>query len=130
MRSSRRPPGSHGTCRGVPDVRATPDCWRGPGSASAAATRRGSCSGSTRRCGRALAFASASQSPRCQSTDMHHVFVSYSRRDAEWVNHLVRWLEQAGVGVWLDQRDIPVTLPWLEEVSDAILEADLFVMAT
>jgi len=59
---------------------------------------------------------------------VHHVFVSYSRADAEWVNGLVDRLKTAGVDVWIDQRDIPVTLPWFEEVRDAIVEAALFLV--
>ncbi|HEY1920338.1 MAG TPA: TIR domain-containing protein [Streptosporangiaceae bacterium] len=58
---------------------------------------------------------------------MHHVFVSYSRSDGEWVGGLVKRLEHQRVKVWIDQEDIPVTVPWLTEVRDAIEEAALFV---
>jgi len=59
---------------------------------------------------------------------MHHVFVSYSRDDAAWVIELTRRLEAAGHETWLDQRDIPMTLPWFEEIGDAIAAADLFLI--
>ena len=58
---------------------------------------------------------------------MHHSFVSYSRSDAAWVQQLVARLEQHGVRIWIDRRDIPVTVPWMDEVRDAITEADLFL---
>jgi WD40 repeat protein len=58
---------------------------------------------------------------------MHHVFVSYSRSDGEWVGALVKRLQHQRVEVWIDREDIPVTVPWLTEVRDAIEEAALFV---
>ncbi len=58
---------------------------------------------------------------------MHHVFVSYSRRDQEWVDRLVADLSHRDVDFWLDRRDIPFSVPWLEEVQDAIEESDLFL---
>ena len=58
---------------------------------------------------------------------MHHSFVSYSRSDAAWVQQLVARLERHGVRIWIDRRDIPVTVPWMDEVRDAITEADLFL---
>jgi TIR domain len=59
---------------------------------------------------------------------VHHVFVSYSRTDAEWVTRLVERLERGGKATWLDQRDIPLTLPWFEEIGEAIVAADLFLI--
>ncbi len=61
---------------------------------------------------------------------VYHIFISYSRRDAAWVGDLVGALERAGMTTWVDQRDIPASLPWLREVQDAIEEADLFVGCT
>ena len=58
---------------------------------------------------------------------MHHVFLSYSRADAAWVRDLADRLASAGHRVWLDQADIPVTVPWMREVQDAIEEAALFL---
>jgi hypothetical protein len=58
---------------------------------------------------------------------VHHSFVSYSRSDAAWVQQLVARLERHGVRIWIDRRDIPVTVPWMDEVRDAITEADLFL---
>lgn len=59
---------------------------------------------------------------------MHHVFISYSRRDAEWVLDLRAVLEEQGVRTWLDQRDIPVSVPWLDEVTEAIEDSALFLV--
>jgi hypothetical protein len=59
---------------------------------------------------------------------MHHVFVSYSRSDADWVTRLTRRLEAAGHRTWLDQRDIPMTLPWFEQIDAAVTAADLFLI--
>jgi WD40 repeat protein len=59
---------------------------------------------------------------------VHHVFVSYSRADAAWVTGLTRRLEAGGQPTWLDQRDIPMTLPWFEQIGDAIAAADLFLI--
>jgi len=58
---------------------------------------------------------------------MHHVFVSYSRADAEWVRGLVKRLEQRRIDVWIDTDDIPVTVPWLAEVRDSVDESALFL---
>jgi TIR domain len=59
---------------------------------------------------------------------MHHVFVSYSRADHDWVERLAQRIRGAGVAVWIDQQDIPVSLPWFQEVSDAIGAARLFLI--
>jgi hypothetical protein len=59
---------------------------------------------------------------------VHHVFISYSRSDADWVKTLVQRLEHRGIGTWLDKREIPVTLSWVDEVRNSILEARLLVL--
>ena len=56
------------------------------------------------------------------------VFVSYSRRDQEWVDELADALEAAGIPVWIDRRSIPVSLPWLEELEHAIVTSTLFLV--
>ena len=47
-------------------------------------------------------------------------FVSYSRKDSEFVLDLVEQLRKAGVELWLDQRDIKVGQPWDDELSKAL----------
>jgi TIR domain len=59
---------------------------------------------------------------------MHHVFVSYSRREKQWVSDLVETLRKLGVPVWIDTAEIRISAPWFEEISDAITEADLFLI--
>ena len=59
---------------------------------------------------------------------LHRVFVSYSRRDQEWVDELADALETTGIPVWIDRRSIPVSLPWLEELEHAIVTSTLFLV--
>lgn len=59
---------------------------------------------------------------------MHTAFISYSRRDAQEVGQLTAELGIRGVPIWWDQRDIPVSVPWLEEIRIAIEAADIFVV--
>jgi len=58
---------------------------------------------------------------------VHHIFISYSRADGDWVRSLAKRLEQQRHEVWIDSEDIPVTVPWMAEVQDAIEEAALFL---
>ena len=58
---------------------------------------------------------------------MADVFVSYSRRDAEFVGSLVGRLEAAGCSVWLDQQGIPPSAEWMKEILGAIEGADCFL---
>lgn len=59
---------------------------------------------------------------------MHHLFVSYSRRDAELVRPVVALLRSAGHSVWIDEADIPAAVPWLDEVVEAVESAQLVVV--
>ncbi|HZU14902.1 MAG TPA: TIR domain-containing protein, partial [Chloroflexota bacterium] len=52
------------------------------------------------------------------------VFISYSRKNKEQVQELVRELKEQQVEVWVDWEDIPAGLPWRQEVADAILASD------
>ncbi|SMC65698.1 toll/interleukin-1 receptor domain-containing protein [Kibdelosporangium aridum] len=59
---------------------------------------------------------------------MSKVFLSYSRNDLSKVDAIADVLDQAGVPVWIDRRDIPVSVPWFDEVRDSIMEAPLVVI--
>ncbi|MDX3454538.1 TIR domain-containing protein [Streptomyces sp. ME02-8801-2C] len=59
---------------------------------------------------------------------LHHVFISYSRRDSAWVDPLVRGLTENGVKCWIDREGIPFSVPWREEVEDAVQACDLFLV--
>lgn len=58
---------------------------------------------------------------------MHHVFVSYSRRQSEDVGAVVDAVRSAGTPVWLDLAEIPEGVPWERQLRRAIREADLVV---
>jgi hypothetical protein len=58
---------------------------------------------------------------------MHHVFISYSRRQSEDVGAVVDAVRSAGTPVWLDLAEIPEGVPWERQLRRAIREADLVV---
>ena len=58
---------------------------------------------------------------------MAQVFISYSRKDKEFVQKLVDALVAAKREVWLDDRNIEPTAEWLREVFNNIERADNFV---
>jgi WD40 repeat protein len=58
---------------------------------------------------------------------MTDVFLSYSRRDQEFVRRLHDALEERGRDVWVDWEGIPATAEWMAEVRRAIDAADSFV---
>jgi hypothetical protein len=58
---------------------------------------------------------------------MSDVFLSYSRRDQEFVRRLEGALVARGRDVWVDWEDIPPSAKWLDEVRAAIEAADAFV---
>ena len=62
---------------------------------------------------------------------MADVFVSYSRRDQEFVSRLVQALEARGRDVWVDWDDIPPTADWLAQIRAGIEEANdlIFVIS-
>jgi WD40 repeat protein len=55
------------------------------------------------------------------------VFISYSRRDAEFVRRLVDALAADGRDVWVDWEDIPPTADWLDRIDDGIDSTNAFV---
>jgi WD40 repeat protein len=58
---------------------------------------------------------------------MRRIFLSYSRHNGERAQILVRALEREGLSVWLDNKDIPVSVSWYEEAKSAIEAADVVV---
>ncbi len=58
---------------------------------------------------------------------MAQVFISYSRRDREFVQKLVAALDAEKREVWLDEKDIEVTAEWLTEIFSNIEAADNFL---
>jgi WD40 repeat protein len=58
---------------------------------------------------------------------MPDVFISYSRRDLEFVQRLHASLVASGKEVWVDWQDILPTAEWLEEVFEGVESSDNFL---
>src|SRR3954470_14741664 len=57
---------------------------------------------------------------------MADIFISYSRRDEEFVRTLTAALEERGKDVWRDKDDIPPAIAWEEEIRRGIDASDVF----
>jgi len=57
-----------------------------------------------------------------------HIFVSYSRRDLEWVQALVTDLEAAGLPVWLDVHKLKAGVVWDSEIELALRGTDVLLV--
>jgi hypothetical protein len=57
---------------------------------------------------------------------MTDVFISYSRKDGEFMRLLHKKLQDAQRDVWVDWEDIPATADWWAEIKSAIEAADAF----
>ncbi len=58
---------------------------------------------------------------------MANVFISYSRKDQQFVRDLHTALQQRDLDSWVDWEDIPLTADFLREIYSAIEAADTFV---
>ena len=58
---------------------------------------------------------------------MADVFISYSRKDIEFAQHIHQELETRDRQPWVDWQDIPPSAEWLDEVYAGIQEADTFL---
>ncbi|MEO1290593.1 MAG: TIR domain-containing protein [Chloroflexota bacterium] len=58
---------------------------------------------------------------------MSDIFISYSRRDKDFVRQLHSRLTDDDYDVWVDWEDIPATADWWQEIKSSIEEAHLFV---
>jgi WD40 repeat protein len=58
-------------------------------------------------------------------------FISYSRRDKEFVTKLNEALDTSGINTWVDWEGIPLSSDWMAEITEAIQAADalLFVIS-
>jgi TolB-like protein/Flp pilus assembly protein TadD len=56
------------------------------------------------------------------------VFVSYSRQDSEKVQALTQRLRDAGVGLWMDVRNIDGAAMWGEEIVNAVAGAKVLLL--
>lgn len=57
----------------------------------------------------------------------HDVFISYSRKDKEFVRALHNFLSEQKQSIWVDWEDIPPTADWLNEIYTAIEGTDTFL---
>lgn len=60
---------------------------------------------------------------------MGHVFISYSRQDANIVDELIRLIRGAGIMVWNDREGIPGGVQWRAKIVEAIESADVVLLA-
>ena len=58
---------------------------------------------------------------------MADVFISYSRKNKDFVLKLHEALNKFGKTDWVDWEDIPPAAPWSEEVKSAIESSDSFI---
>lgn len=57
------------------------------------------------------------------------VFLSYSRKDKDFVDKFLADLKSTGINVWFDQRDIHAgDKTWQEQIVDGILKSPIFVI--
>jgi hypothetical protein len=56
------------------------------------------------------------------------IFVSYSSADATVAKALATGLDQLGCQVWLDSRQIPVGVGFVQAIGSALDDADLFLV--
>ncbi len=57
---------------------------------------------------------------------MADLFISYSRKDQQFVRQLHVGLEEHGRDAWVDWENIPLTAEWLQEIYDGIEAANAF----
>ncbi|MEO1148250.1 MAG: TIR domain-containing protein [Cyanobacteria bacterium J06638_22] len=62
-----------------------------------------------------------------QETNAANVFISYSRRNKEFVKTLAQTLKKRGREVWVDWESIPLGSDWWEEIQVGIEVADTFI---
>src|SRR5574339_654564 len=58
---------------------------------------------------------------------MTEVFISYSRKDKEFVQKLNDALKAIGRNAWVDWEGIPITADWWQEIQRGIEAADTFI---
>jgi hypothetical protein len=56
------------------------------------------------------------------------IFFSYSRVDAKFALKLAEDLRKAGIDIWIDQIDIPPSVPWDEEIQKALDESNCLLV--
>ena len=54
-------------------------------------------------------------------------FISYAREDSEFASEVATRLIDNGWTVWIDERDIPASVPWMAEIEHAIGQSMVFL---
>ncbi len=67
------------------------------------------------------------QSNSVKQRDDYDTFISYSRRDKEFVSGLCEALIQAKLKIWVDWNDIPSAEDWRQEIYRGIEASNNFV---
>jgi hypothetical protein len=57
-----------------------------------------------------------------------NIFISYSRREASFVDLLSDALDDNQVNVWVDYQSLIPGRPWLEQILAGIENADIFLL--
>lgn len=57
-----------------------------------------------------------------------HIFLSYSRKDIDYVNRLYDWLVGKGFNVWQDVNQLDAGSKWPQEIRDAIDKCGAFIL--
>lgn len=60
---------------------------------------------------------------------MAKIFISYSRKDTDKVDSLIKFLESANHDVWVDTDDIRAGSQWQTSIVQGIVESDFFIIA-
>ncbi|MFP4323793.1 MAG: toll/interleukin-1 receptor domain-containing protein [Anaerolineales bacterium] len=58
---------------------------------------------------------------------LNNVFISYSRRDKDFVQRLDAALREQGLDPWIDWEDIPPSVDWMQEILEGIEAASSFI---
>lgn len=58
---------------------------------------------------------------------MARIFISYSRRNIEFVKRLTDALQKRELDFWVDWEGIPPTMDWMKEIQKGVEEADAFL---
>jgi hypothetical protein len=56
------------------------------------------------------------------------LFISYSRRQAPFVDRLAEELEKSGYSLWLDYHNLVPAKPWAQQIESSISEADTIIL--
>ena len=59
---------------------------------------------------------------------MAHIFISYSRRDEEFVRKLATSLSELGANVWIDVEDIPAGMKWSSAIQQGLRESQIMLV--